>query len=135
MLQIYSSNLDVPANAAYPLNTSSIQKGTTVVPSGAASIQLNRCGVYNVHCDAYCEATDAGLVSIQMCRNGIAQPQAITTATGDADTVVALGFDTLVQVAENNTNCCCTSPTVLQFINGETPVTGAHINVTVTKIC
>lgn len=128
MLQIYSSAIDVAANAAYPLNTVSIQKGSTVVPSGAASIQLNKCGVYMVSCDAYTDP--AAELSIQLYKNGLPQPQAISVSEGGN-----ASFNTLVQVSENNTNCCCTSPTVLQIMNGDTAVTGAHINVCVTKLC
>lgn len=129
MLQIYSTNVAVAANAAYPLNTVTLQKGSTVVPSGAASIQLNKCGIYMVTCDAYTDP--AAELSIQLYKNGIAQPAAINVS----ETGGNASFSTLVQVSENNTNCCCTSPTVLQFVNGETAVTGAHINVCVTKIC
>ena len=135
MLQIYSTNLEVAANAAYPLNTVSLEKGSAIVTSGAASIQLNRCGLYKVTCDAYANPAAAGPVSIQMYKNGIPQPEAISLFTGTVGTIDTLGFETLVQVSENNTRCCCTAPTVLQFINGDTAVTGAHINITVTKVC
>lgn len=129
MLQIYSSNIDVPAGAAYPLNTVALQKGTTAVPSGAASIQLNKSGIYMVTCDAYTDP--AAAMTIQMFKNGLAQPEAISSSEAGI-----VGFTTLVQVSENNTNCCRTSPTVLQFINNETTaITGAHINICVTKIC
>ena len=135
MLQIYSTNLDVAANAAYPLNTVSLDKGMAIVPSGAASVQLNRCRLYKVTCDAFVNPAAAGEVSIQLYKNGIPQPEAISTITGVVDTIDTLGFTTLVQVSENNTRCCCTAPTILQFVNGDTAVTGAHINITVVKVC
>lgn len=130
MLQIYSTNVTVPAGSAYPLNTVALQKGNTVVPSGAASIQLNKCGIYMVSCDAYTDP--AAEINVQMYKNGIAQPMAISAS----ETAGVAGFTALVQVSENNTNCCCTSPTVLQFVNNDTEaVAGAHINVCVTKVC
>jgi len=45
------------------------------------------------------------------------------------------GFKTLVRVTENNCNCnCLTSPTILQFMNGDTALSDAHINVVTTLL-
>ena len=127
MLEVYSSDINVAAGATIPLYNITVDKGMSAVLSAPATIALNRCGVYNVHLDGFAEAADAGTITVQMIKNGVPQPQAITSSTG------AFGFDTLVQVTENNTCCCCTSPTTLQFINSGAAVTGMHINVTVTK--
>lgn len=135
MLQAYSSNIDVAANAVCPLNSAVIDKGCAETLAGAGTIELNRCGVYLVECDGFCEPAAAGLVSFQLYKNGVAQPQAISSFTGTTTNVGAFGFKTLVQCASNNTNCCCTSPTNLQIMTGDTAVTGLHINVCVTKIC
>ena len=135
MLEVYSSNLDVAAGAAIPLNNVIIQKGNTAVNSAPATVQLNRSGVYMVHCDGFCTAGAAGDVTIQMTKNGLLQPQAISTFTGAAATTDTFEFNTLVQVPNNNTNCCCSSPTILQFINNGIAVSGLHINVCVTKVC
>ena len=44
-------------------------------------------------------------------------------------------FKTFVRVTENNCPCnCLTSPTTLQFMNGSTALSDAHINVVITKI-
>ena len=73
---------------------------------------------------------------LQVYVNGVAQPQAITSfvpaSITDART---FGFKTFVRVLENNCPCnCLTSPTTLQFMNGETAISDAHINVVITKI-
>jgi hypothetical protein len=49
--------------------------------------------------------------------------------------IVNFGFKTFVRVLESNCPCnCFTSPTTLQFMNGDTALDSAHINVVVTKI-
>jgi hypothetical protein len=135
MLQAYSSDLDVAANAAFPFNNVTLDKGCGETLSAPASIQLNQRGVYLVEVDGFATPADATLVTAQLYVNGIAQPQAISSFTGVAATADTFGFKTFVQVAENNCQCnCFSSPTVLQVINGITPLTDAHINIVVTKI-
>ena len=135
MVQVYSSNLDVPANAAYPLNNVVIQKGTTAVVIGASTIQLNQRGIYCIHCDGFATPATATLVSTQMYVNGLARSDANSGFTGVANAQGTFGFEAYVQVSENNTCCCCTAPTTIQFMNGETEVSEAHINIVVSKLC
>lgn len=135
MLEVYSLNVEVAENSAIPLNNVSIQKGCTAVNSAPATIQLDRCGVYMVSCDCSAVPEDAGLMAIQMYKNGVAQPQAQASSTGETGDTTTMGFQTLVQVSENNTNCCCSSPTLLQIFNVGVEATYSNINVCVTKIC
>lgn len=135
MLQAYSSNLTVAANAAYSFNNVTVDKGCAERLSGPSSIELNKQGVYLVEVDGFGTADAATLVSTQLFVNGVAQPQAISSFTGVSAAVGAFNFKTLVQVENNNCPCnCTTSPTVLQVRNGATALTDAHINVIVTKI-
>ena len=135
MLQAYSSNLAVAANAAFPFNNVTVDKGCSDTLSAPASIQLNKRGVYLVEVDGFATPAAATLVSVQLYVNGVAQPQATSSFTGVAAAVDTFSFKTFVQVTENNCNCNCTSsPTVLQVINGDTALTDAHINIVVTKI-
>ena len=135
MLQAYSSNLAVAADAAFPFNNVTVDKGCAETLSAPASIQLNQRGVYLVEVDGFATPGAATLVSAQLYVNGVAQPQAISSFTGVAATADTFSFKTFVQVTENNCPCNCTSsPTVLQIRNGITALTDAHINVVVTKI-
>lgn len=135
MLQAYSTNVDVAANTVYPLNNVTLDKGCGENLSGNSTIQLNQRGVYLVEVDGFANPGAAGLVSAQLFVNGVAYPQAISSFTGTVDTVDTFGFKTFVQVSTNNCNCnCCSSPTILQIMNGDVAVTGSHINVIVTKI-
>lgn len=135
MLQVYSSNLDVAANAAFPFNNVTVDKGCAERLSAPATIQLNQRGVYLVEVDGYATGAAAGDNTIQLYVNGVAQPQAISSFTTAAATIDSFGFKTFVQVTTNNCECnCVTSPTILQVLNGEQALTEAHINVVVTKI-
>ena len=122
MLEIYSTDVDVAANSAIPFQNVSLKKGCTAELSGASTINLNKCGVYMVAVDAVASAS----TTIQLYKNGVAQPQAQSTGT-------ALGFVTLVQVAENNSCCPCASGVSLQIVN-ETAATFTDCNVVVTKV-
>lgn len=135
MLQAYSSNLSILADAAFPFNNVTVDKGCAETLSAPASIQLNQRGVYLVEVDGFGTAGAATLVSVQLYVNGVARPEAISSFTGVANAADTFCFKTFVQVTENNCPCnCASSPTVLQIRNGDTALTDAHINVVVTKI-
>ena len=138
MIQVYSSNIEVAANAVYPLNNVTLKKGCSVVLSGPSTLQLNQRGIYLIQYDGFAApGADTGTVSTQLYINGVAQPEAISsfeaTAIGNSQT---MKFESCVQVANNNCNCNLTSsPTILQFFNTGIAVEDAHINVIVTKLC
>ena len=123
MLEKYSTNIDVEATTPIPFNNTTIQKGCTAVSSAPATVQLNKCGVYMVSCDASAGTS----TNIQLYKDGVAQPQAQSTGT-------ALSFNTLVQVPTNNSCKCCDSPVTLQVVN-ETATSFDNANICVTKIC
>ena len=122
MLEAYSVNKQVGAVEPIPFDNVTLRKGCTAVLSGASTIELNKCGVYMVSLDGVAGTS----TTVQMFKNGVAQPQAQSTGT-------TLGFTTLVQVPNNNCNCPCVSGTTLQFIN-ETAATFDNVNVVVTKV-
>ena len=135
MLEVYSLNVDVESESMIPLNNVTIKKGCTAVNNSPATIQLNKRGVYMVSCDCSVTPTDADLIKIQLFKNGVAQPQAQSSLTGVVGSTSTLHFNTLVQVSEDNSNCCCSSPTLLQIENAGIGVTFDNVNVCVTKIC
>ena len=135
MLQVYSSNLDVVENAAFSFNNVVIDKGCAETLSAPASIQLNQRGVYLVEIDGFATSATADTDIIQLVVNGVALPQAISSVTFTANGTSAFGFNTFVQVVNNNCPCnCVSSPTVLQVLNGDLALTDAHINIVITKI-
>ena len=122
MLEIYSTDLGITADTYVPFQNVALKKGCTAELSGTNTITLNKCGVYMVSVDA--SATVA--TTLQLYKDGIAQPQAQATGTNPS-------FVTLIQVSENNSCCPCASGTDLQIMNGtETVLT--DINCTITKV-
>lgn len=135
MLKLYSLNVEVGQNGSIPFNNISLAKGQSAVLSAPATIQFNRSGIYMVSVDASITPAAAGDVSIQLAKNGLLDQGSFSTATGAADQTTTLGFTTLVQVRENNTCCCNTSPTTIQIINTGQAGTFPIVGITVTKIC
>lgn len=123
MLEAYSLNVAVAANAAIPFNNISLEKGCTARLSSPATIQLNKCGVYMVAV----EASAAAAATIQLYKDDVAQPQAISTGTSPS-------FVTLVQVDHNNCGCACASPTLLQ-VKTPAAATFTDASIVVTKVC
>ena len=122
MLEAYSVNVAVTANSAIPFNNVSIKKGCTAELIAPSTINLNKCGVYMVACDASASAS----TTIQLYKDGIAQNQAQSTGNSPS-------FVTLVQVTENNSCCPCSSPTQIKVMSN-TAVTLTDANITVTKV-
>lgn len=136
MLEAYSLNQTILTNSIIPFNATSLVKGDTVNLSGVSSIQLNKCGIYEVVFNMTATATTAGNVVVQMTKNGVIQPQATRTITGTTTTTSTnVPITTLVQVSKNNTDCCCSAPTTIQFINAGVGVVANNVNICVTKIC
>lgn len=132
MIEVYSNNVEVGANASIPLNSVTIVKGITAVKDGN-TIELNRCGVYSVHIDGYVTVPTGTTVTVQLRKDGVLQPQAIASLTAVADQILPFGFETLVQVSENNTPNPCSAPTVIDFVN-TAEATFNHVNIVVTKL-
>ena len=137
MLQVYSDNLTMAAEQAFPFNNVVVDKGCAEKLSAPATIQLNQRGVYLVEVDGYATPDAASQVTVQLYVNGVPQPQAKSGFMGTAVTATDnFSFKTFVRVSTNNCpNNCVTSPTILQVMNLDTSLTDAHINVVVTKIC
>lgn len=123
MLEAYSLNTTVTAESPIPFNSVSLVKGGTAVLASPTSIELNRKGVYMVSFNGTAAASD----TVQLYKDGVAQPQAQATGT-------SLAFTTLVQCDRDNSCCCCASPVTLQVVS-ESAATLSDANIVVTKIC
>ena len=136
MIQAYSDGVTVAANGTYPLNNTVFLKGNTAVIAGAGGIALTKRGIYNVHVDGFATLAAAGDYSIQLTRNGVLLPQAISTTALAAAGSANGAFDTLIVVEESDCPCNWTSAAVtIGIINPSTvEVTDAHINIIVSKL-
>ena len=134
MLHVCSSNLAVEANTPFIFNNVVVDKGCSERLSSPSTIALEKHGIYLVEMDGFATPDAATEASIQLQVNNVAQPQAITTFVPAAVTDTrTFGFKTFVRVLENNCNYL-TTPMTLIFMNGNTALTDAHINVVITQI-
>lgn len=136
MLEVYSKNVTVIADEPIALTTISVNKGASTELLGTSTIQLNKCGVYEITVSFSVVATTAGDIQIQLRKNSILQPQALSTITAaDATSTYSSSFTTLVQVPQNNNPCCgCSIPTTIEIVNTGVGATYDHIDVTVVRI-
>lgn len=135
MIETYSKNVTVASNSEIPLNNT-FKKGDTVAKTGDASIQLNKCGIYDICVNAYGSASVAGTITLQLMVNGVAVPNAVMSATaGDTTSLIPLSFTTKVQVPTNyNENCACSEAFIISLMNVGEAVTYSLVNVLVTKL-
>lgn len=123
MLEAYSQNVTVVANQAIPFNNVTLKKGCTAELITPTTVQFNRCGVYCVDCDV-----SAGTSStIQLYKDGVAQPQTISTGTTPH-------IYTFVVAESNSNDCPCTLPTTIQIIDA-TAGTLTNASIKITKLC
>lgn len=132
MIEVYSKNVATSTGESISLNNVALLKGASAQIVGSNTIQLNKCGIYQITVSDNVVGSEAGTISVQMQKNGVLQPQAVmsTVATGATN----MSFITLVQVPQNNNiNCPCSIPTTINFIN--TGVAATHsIDVTVVRV-
>ena len=133
MLQVYSENVTVPENTNFPLQTVKVWKGPTSMLSGNV-INLTKRGVYRVTVSAVATAETAGVSGIQLYKNGIADPSAVTQATVPAAGYAAISFTAYIQVTDDATPDPGSSPVQIQLI-----ATGAEatwdISVCSERLC
>ena len=135
MLELYSLNVEVAENDSMPLNNITIAKGNTAIHSAPATVQLNKKGIYMVSFTGSITPTTAGVVSVQLVKDGVAQIGAVSESTGVTTGPEDLSFTTLVQVKEDNTCSCATGPTTVQVVNTGEAGTFTIVRLVVTKVC
>lgn len=135
MLETYSKNITVLTNTPIPLNNVALDKGCSIKKQGIATIQFNQCGIYKCTVNASATASTTGALTIQLQKNDVFQPQAMSSATaGDTSSLLPLAFTTLIQVPQNNTGCCCSTPTTINIVNTGVGAVFNTIDVTVEKM-
>lgn len=137
MIEAYSKNINVATNAAIPFNNISLIKGCSTQLEGTSTILLNKRGIYEVKISGIAtSATAADIITIQLQKDGVLIPQAISAYTvSDANAVGAIGFTTLIQVPQdNNCNCPCSIPTRISVINTGDDSTFQNIVISVVRV-
>lgn len=136
MLEVYSKNVTVAENGIIPLTSVALVKGTSTQLLGTSTIQFNKCGIYAVTVSGSVTGSAAGEIVIQLEKNGIVQPQAVSLATAaDATSIIPFSFTTLIQVPDsNNINCPCSTTTTIYLRNAGIEDTYNTITVTAVRI-
>lgn len=137
MIESYSNNVSVAVASPIPFNSVSVVKGCTVEQQSPATFLFNKRGIYHVAVDAsVATSATAGDIVFQLLKDGVAQPQAISRAnSATATDIEAMGFETLVQVEDDNTCCCSKIPTTIQIQNVGVAALYNHVNIVITRIC
>ena len=133
MLQAYSENVQFNENSPIAFNNIKTLKGKSSSLQGVSTIVFNECGLYKVTVNGSITASAAGVDTIQLYRNGVADPGGQVSFTAAEGSTTAFSFETTIQ-AEPNKPCPCSSPTIINVNNGEIAGTG-YINIVVDKIC
>jgi len=132
MLEIYSDSVTVAEGGFFPLENVKVLKGPVATPSGNV-INLNRRGVYLIQVDAVASVTTAGVAGIQLVKNGVEDPSAITEASVTASGSAAMGFSTYIQVEDDATPAPGSSPDGIQFVSTGVEAVW-HVNVLAQRI-
>ena len=107
--------------------TQKIRKGCTATLN-SNTISLNSKGTYMVAVNADYTTTAAGDTTLQLLNNGVAIPDAKSTATGTAGGTVTQSFTTLIQVL-------CPALPVNLTLTESAAGTLVNASVVVTKVC
>lgn len=137
MIECYTNNATVGADEAIVFNNTRIKKGCMVDVNGA-TIQFNKCGIYEVNVNATATAPSATSsapvdLMVELKKEGVTQGKATETATSET-AKSALSFTSLVQVPQNNSCSPCISPTTCTVVNSGAEAVFDTINLVVTKL-
>lgn len=136
MLEVYSKNVVVAENGLIPLTNVKTLKGTSTQPLGASTIQFNKCGIYEVTVSGSVIGSAAGEIEVQLEKNGIIEPQAVSLITAaDTTSLIPFSFTTLIQVPDsNNVNCPCAITTTIDIRNAGIEATYSTIDVVAIRL-
>lgn len=133
---VNTASQTVLANGFLTFATNEVKQGCNCRIShvaGSNTIELNGAGVYLVTVNADVAPTGAGLISMQLLRNGVLVNGAIASVTGVAATTENLSFTTLVKVL------CCSCPDVVNNqaslqVRLTAPATVTNVSATVVRV-
>nr|DAZ79396.1 MAG TPA: hypothetical protein [Caudoviricetes sp.] len=139
MLEIYMENsngIATSLNEGIVFDNNVLQTGCTATTNTPTNtVRLNKAGFYSVHIDGVIANNTAvsGLVGIQLYNNNTEVSNAYTAQTSTGNTnLVAVGFDTVVQVRPSCSMIDNTANLQFKIANNNAMVYFA--NVVVTKI-
>lgn len=140
VLDAYSTTLtNVAVNAKVPFTANYILHGVSISDNIANStIYLNKPGLYQVIFSAVAanQTDTSGIISVQLKRNDIKVPGAVSSETSESTTsYVDIGFSSIVEV---DSVCPCsgtgTNQIALTFENVGIAATYANVKINVVKL-
>lgn len=132
MLQAYSKGVSVSPNSIYPFNTTFILTGCVATLNGSTSINLNKPGIYMIEFNGQASPTgENGVVSVQLYNDGVAMPQANSSAYATMGNPASLSFSTLIKVG---CLCPCESGSKVLTLHYEGVAGTMDGNIVVTKL-
>ena len=119
-----------------PLNNVALKKGCDCSLSEVPTIiYLNKCGVYRIAVTADAVASTGGNIQLRLYKSGVAQPQSGAEVTAsDTTSIHNLGFETLVQVTQDDSCRCCGPLVAIQIFNKGVGITLNSLDVVVTRV-
>lgn len=124
-IRVYNSTAQTVTATATPL----VLEGTPVVDSGcsltlnASSITINKSGLYHLSADVSFTPTAAGTFTVQLYKDGVALPCAISQDTAETGN----GFTSHVEIDICVNTCCVNQPQITLVVSG--------VDGTVTLTC
>ncbi len=119
MLEYFSKNAVIQLGAVgvettIPFTNQHLLKGCGSVMSGN-TVQINKCGVYDVSCDLCVSANNISNLEIKLYVDGVVQPQTdVITSISVADNYSTVHIDTYITKQNDNCKCNpCSSPTTV----------------------
>lgn len=115
-IRVYNNTTQTFTADVTPLNI----EGTPVVQSGCsltlntASIRVNKSGLYHLSADITHTPTAAGVIVVQMYKDGVALPCAISSETVAAGSTYTTHIETDLVI----TTCCVNHPLITLSISG-----------------
>ena len=115
-IRVYNNTAQAFTAALTPLNL----EGTPVVDSGCsltlntASIRVNKSGLYHLSADVTYTPTAAGVAIVQLYKDGVALPCAISQQTVVAGSVYTAHVETDLEII----TCCVNRPLITLDISG-----------------
>lgn len=134
MLQVYNTTTQTLAvNSALEFSSTAIKTNcSSSIQSNSTTITLNKPGFYIVEFNGIAQATDPGVVQVQLEKDGTLVPYALAAESGVAGDTVNLSFKTLIPV---RCSCPAMDNTVnLTFINNGVAASYTLTNVVVTRV-
>ena len=135
LLNAYSNTQVVGVDSNVIFNQINILNGSSIdFNAGTSVVTLAKPGVYLITIDANISDVDAaGVVTLQINKNGVQIPGAIVNTTAAIDTNYSVNMTTIVKVLPS---CCAIDNSAnITIVNTGIETTYSNVNISIVKLC